>query len=169
MALPVRQQLFYWGLASAVFLLLLWALGNVMLPFLVGGAIAYFLDPVADRLERAGFSRIAATALIALVVSLGAIIATLLIVPTLVRQAAQLVETAPAIAARLQGFISVQFPSLMREGSVLNDTLAQLGEAILQLLDLQADSTGRAADHTGRGREASLVKDGHQGSQIGKI
>ena len=27
-------------------------MGDVLLPFLVGGAIAYFLDPVADRLER---------------------------------------------------------------------------------------------------------------------
>ena len=130
MALPVREQAKYWGIALAVLFVALWLLGSVMLPFLVGGAMAYFMDPIADRLERAGFSRIAATALIALIVSLGAIIATLLIVPTLVRQAAQLVETAPAIAARLQGFISVQFPSLMREGSVLNDTLAQLGEAI---------------------------------------
>ncbi len=130
MALPVREQAKYWGIALAVLFVALWLLGSVMLPFLVGGAMAYFMDPIADRLERAGFSRIAATALIALVVSLGAIIATLLFVPTLVRQAAQLVETAPAIAMRLQGFISVQFPSLMREGSVLNDTLAQLGEAI---------------------------------------
>ena len=57
MALPVRQQLVSWGIAAVVFLLLLWLLGNVLLPFLVGGAIAYFLDPIADRLERAGLSR----------------------------------------------------------------------------------------------------------------
>ena len=61
MALPVRDQLKYWGIAAVVFLLLLWFLGDVMLPFLVGGAIAYFLDPVADRLQRAGLSRVAAT------------------------------------------------------------------------------------------------------------
>ena len=54
MALPIRDQLKYWGIATVVFLLLLWFLGNVLLPFLVAGAIAYFLDPVADRLERAG-------------------------------------------------------------------------------------------------------------------
>ena len=50
MALPVRQQLLYWGIALAVLFVLLWALGHVILPFVVGGAIAYFLDPVADRL-----------------------------------------------------------------------------------------------------------------------
>jgi len=35
----------YWGIATAVFLAVLWFLGDVILPFLVGGAIAYFLDP----------------------------------------------------------------------------------------------------------------------------
>ena len=83
MALPVRQQLLYWGIASAVFLILLWALGNVMLPFLVGGAIAYFLDPVADRLERAGLSRVGATVTISLVALLIAVLLILAIIPTL--------------------------------------------------------------------------------------
>ena len=50
MALPVKQQLTYWGIATALFLVSLWLLGEVLAPFLVGGAIAYFLDPVADLL-----------------------------------------------------------------------------------------------------------------------
>ena len=130
MALPVQEQAKYWGIALAVLFVMLWLLGDVILPFLVGGAMAYFLDPIADRLERAGLSRIASTVVIASVASLIAIISVLLVVPTLVRQAAQLVETAPAIAQRLQGFISTQFPTLTQEGSVLNDTLTQLGEAV---------------------------------------
>lgn len=44
MALPVRDQAKYWGIAIAVFLLALWALGDVILPFVLGGAIAYLLD-----------------------------------------------------------------------------------------------------------------------------
>lgn len=130
MALPMRVQAKYWGVAFAILFIALWFLGSVILPFLVGGAMAYFLDPVADRLQRAGFSRIAATALIATVATVLAVVGFLLIVPTLVRQAAQLVETAPAIAERLQGFFSTQFPSLTQEGSVLNDTLTQLGAAV---------------------------------------
>ena len=50
MALPVRDQMKYWGIASAIFLAMLWFLGDVILPFVLGGAIAYFLDPVADKL-----------------------------------------------------------------------------------------------------------------------
>ena len=40
MALPAKQQVTYWGLVSFVFLLALWFLGDIMLPFIVGGAIA---------------------------------------------------------------------------------------------------------------------------------
>ena len=40
-------------------IVLLWQLGDVILPFVLGGAIAYCLDPIADRLERLGLSRVA--------------------------------------------------------------------------------------------------------------
>jgi heavy metal translocating P-type ATPase len=37
----------------------LWFLDDVLLPFVVGGAIAWFPDPVADRMERLGPGRVA--------------------------------------------------------------------------------------------------------------
>ena len=130
MALPVRQQLIYWSIAAAVLALMLWKLGDVILPFIVGGAIAYFLDPLADRLERLGFSRAAATATIAAVATLAFVVIGLAVIPMLIRQLSQLVATAPDIAARLQSFLTHQFPSLMEPGSVINETLASLGNAV---------------------------------------
>ncbi|PPB80327.1 putative PurR-regulated permease PerM [Albidovulum inexpectatum] len=130
MALPVRQQVTYWGIAFALFLLALWALGQVVLPFLVGGAIAYFLDPIADRLERVGLSRAAATTVISLSAVVIFVILGLLIVPMLVRQLSGLVEAAPSITGQLQAFLSDRFPSLMDNESVLRDTLSAIGETI---------------------------------------
>ena len=40
--------------------LLLWLLSDVLLPFVAGMALAYLLDPLADRLERLGVSRLVA-------------------------------------------------------------------------------------------------------------
>ena len=40
MALPIQQQAKYWGIALAVLFAALWFLGDVILPFLVGGALA---------------------------------------------------------------------------------------------------------------------------------
>ena len=130
MVLPVRTQLRYWGIAAAVFFVLLWFLGDVILPFVLGGAIAYFLDPVADRLERMGMSRVAATATITVVGILVFVLLTLLVIPAMVRQAGALIETAPQLAKRLGEVLTTRFPSLMEDGSTLRETIASLGEML---------------------------------------
>ncbi|WP_347310354.1 AI-2E family transporter [Defluviimonas sp. SAOS-178_SWC] len=130
MALPGRQQMKYWGIAAALFFAVLWGLGNVILPFLVGGAIAYFLDPIADRLERAGLSRTAATSVISIIALFIFILLALLIVPMLVRQLIQLVNAAPTIFGELQSFLTAKFPSIMDQQSVVRETLASIGKTI---------------------------------------
>jgi len=130
MALPVREQVKYWGIATAVFLAVLWFLGDVILPFLVGGAIAYFLDPVADRLERAGLGRTSATVVISLAALLVFVIAALIVVPLLFGQLSQLVAQAPTLLEQMQAGLSQRFPSLADNESALRDMLSGLGEAI---------------------------------------
>jgi len=130
MALPVRDQAKYWGIAAAVFLVLLWFLGNVILPFVLGGALAYLLDPIADRLERLGLSRAFAVSLIALVALLVLVLLFLLVIPTIIRQTSQLIETAPTIVGQLQDWLTTQFPSLMDADSTIRQQLSRLGETI---------------------------------------
>lgn len=130
MALPIRDQFRFWSIALAVFLILLWFLGNVLLPFIVGGAIAYFLDPLADRLERMGMGRTVATSVISLIALFLMILLVLAVIPTLVNQLAALVNAAPDIAQRLQGFLLERFPSLADSTSTIRQTLAEIGAAI---------------------------------------
>lgn len=130
MALATKDQIRYWGIAAAVFLVLLWLLGNVLLPFIVGGAIAYFLDPVADRLERLGLSRAAATSVISLVALLLVVLMVLAVIPTLVNQLKALVNAAPDITRRLQGFLLERFPDLADSTSTVRQTLSEIGLAI---------------------------------------
>ena len=130
MALPVREQFKYWGIAAAVFALLLWLLGDVLVPFLLGGAIAYLLDPVADWLQRRGLSRAWATVVITVFGLLVLTVLLLLIVPTLARQATQLVEVAPQMADNVEAFLTERFPSLVEEDSILRRSLNDVGETI---------------------------------------
>ncbi|MEP2533455.1 AI-2E family transporter [Shimia sp.] len=130
MALPARDQLKYWGLAAVLFFAALWYLGDVLLPFILGGAIAYFLDPVADRLEEAGLSRTAATGVITLCGVLIFIIAALAVVPLLISQAVALIDTVPQLIADLQNFVTVNFPSVSTPDSVVHKSLVTLGEAV---------------------------------------
>ncbi len=130
MALPIREQAKYWGVALLVLFALLWFLGDVILPFLVGGAVAYFMDPVADRLERLGLSRIAATALLTLGAVVMLVLLVLSVIPTLVQQLTALVDSAPQIAEQFQTFLIERFPELQDETSTIRQTLAQIATAI---------------------------------------
>lgn len=130
MALPIREQAKYWGITLVVFFVLLWALGGVMLPFLVGGAVAYFLDPVADRLERMGLSRVLATTVITAGAVLIAVALVLAVIPTLVNQTSALINAAPDIAHRLQAFLLERFPDLADSTSTIRQSLAQIGETV---------------------------------------
>jgi predicted PurR-regulated permease PerM len=130
MALPVRDQVRYWAIAAAVFLAVLWFLGDVLLPFIVGGAIAYFLDPVADRLERLGLGRVMATVVITLAVVLVFVLMVLAVIPTLVAQTVALVNAAPEIVQQLQTFIVERFPEIEDETSTARRTLADIAAAI---------------------------------------
>lgn len=130
MALPVRQQLTYWGIASAVFLVLLWALGDVILPFIVGGAVAYFLDPVADRLQRVGLSRLLATVVIFVAMIAVVILSLLVVIPLLIQQTNDLIQSAPDLFNQLRNWLTERFPHIMDDGSPLRQSLAAIGETI---------------------------------------
>lgn len=130
MALPVREQAKYWGIAAAVFLAALWILGDVILPFVVGGAIAYFLDPVADRLQRLGLGRAAATTLIAIGLLLLVVLLVLAVIPTLATQLTQLINALPELFRQLQHFLLDRFPQLADETSTARQTLMQIGETL---------------------------------------
>jgi predicted PurR-regulated permease PerM len=130
MALPVRQQVTYWGIATVALLVVLYVMGDVILPFIVGGAVAYFLDPVADRLERTGMGRALATVLIFIVLILVVVLASLIVIPTLIQQATDLVQSAPRIVEQLRTFLAERFPSVMVEDSALRNSLVSIGDTI---------------------------------------
>lgn len=149
MALPVQTQMKYWGIASAVFFVVLWFLGDVILPFVLGGAIAYFLDPVADRLEKAGCTRALAVSIITLFALLTFVVMALLVIPTLIQQTLSLINIAPQLFNDLQSFLTERFPQLVDEDSTLRKSLIAVGETI-------RDRGGQVLD-TVVGSAASLI------------
>jgi predicted PurR-regulated permease PerM len=130
MALPVQDQIKYWGLAAAILAVVLWFLGDVLLPFVLGGAIAYCLDPVADWLERRGLSRALSVAVITILAVVIFVVFALAVVPTLVQQAIALFNLMPQLFGDLQAFLTERFPSLMDETSAARGALVGLGETI---------------------------------------
>jgi len=92
----------------ATFVYFLSALSNILLPFVLGFALAYFLDPVADRLEEAGIRRSLATLTITFVVAFAIVVGLAFGLPALAQQIAQLITALPGYIAELQGWLLSQ-------------------------------------------------------------
>jgi len=108
------RQIRFWLLGFVLFLAVVYLLRGILLPFVAGMALAYFLDPVCDRLERAGQSRTLATTLVTIVFAVLAIAALLLLVPLLYDQIVNLAERLPAYLDRLRTILQPIIQELQR-------------------------------------------------------
>lgn len=92
-----EMRTLFWIAGLAVFVFVLHSLSGVLMPFVAGMVIAYFLDPVADKLERKGLSRaLATTAIVAafFVVAVGVLV---LLYPLLQAQVVSLAAFVPGL------------------------------------------------------------------------
>ncbi|MGG7567215.1 AI-2E family transporter [Rhodovulum sp. DZ06] len=124
MTMSVGEQVRWWSVGFAVFIAFLWVFSNVLTPFLAGAAMAYFLDPLADRLEAKGLSRALATVIISTVAFGGVSALLIMIVPEAFAQLRDLIEALPGYAQAVREFVFERYPHLFEEGSAF-DTAAQ--------------------------------------------
>jgi predicted PurR-regulated permease PerM len=92
----VTRRFIFWTIVILAFLVFLFAIRSILLPFVLGIFTAYFLDPAADKIEKLRLSRTSATALITGGFFLSALLLCLLIVPQLVHQLSGLVAALPS-------------------------------------------------------------------------
>ncbi|HTP91375.1 MAG TPA: AI-2E family transporter [Xanthobacteraceae bacterium] len=101
-----ERHVVFWIVALAVFIGLLWLLSPILLPFVLGMALAYVLDPLANRLAKHGMSRFVAALIILGGFVLAAVLLLALFAPLLVRQLSGFIDNAPAYVQRIQGLVS---------------------------------------------------------------
>jgi predicted PurR-regulated permease PerM len=99
--MTLQKQVSFWAVALVALVLVLWILQAILLPFIAGFVLAYFLDPLADRLEKLGLPRVAATAVIMLAAILMLVFIGLMIVPVAVDQSVKLAGELPALLKSL--------------------------------------------------------------------
>ncbi len=97
-----REQLRIWLIGLVMAGILLYLLRGVLLPFVAGMAVAYFLDPVADRLEKWGLSRTLATSLIVFGFLVVLLLVILAIVPAMQGQLVDFLRKLPDYIIRLR-------------------------------------------------------------------
>ena len=100
-----ERQLLFWLAALALFVAAIALLKNILLPFAVAVVLAYFLNPVADRLVERGVGRTWAAALIVGLVALLVALVIVLLGPVVVDQTRRLVAALPGELDRLQAAV----------------------------------------------------------------
>ena len=113
--MTMQRQAGFWLIALVVFILCLWVLQDILLPFIAGFVLAYFLDPIADRLERLGLPRILATLLILLIAISGVVVVVLVVAPILGDQALKLAQDLPALLKALVARLDEVTPQSIKD------------------------------------------------------
>jgi len=146
-----ERQAAFWIGALVVFIALLWLLSPILLPFVLGMALAYALDPLAKHLTKRGVSRLAAALIIlgGFVVAFVALV--LLVAPVLAHQVSSLKDNAPAYVEKLQSLLtSLNVPWLQHmfgDAAASGDSTSQLVSSITDYFSkflVSIWTTGRA-------------------------
>jgi len=106
--MSLQKQLIFWLLALLALIGLLYLLSGILLPFVAGMALAYMLDPLADRLEKYGLSRIVATSVIIGLAVLVFVAVIILIVPIIGSQIGQLAAATPEAVRAIEAELTLR-------------------------------------------------------------
>jgi predicted PurR-regulated permease PerM len=134
--MTTTQQLRFWLIGALGLGVLLWLLRDMLLPFVAGLAIAYFLNPLTDRIERLVRSRTLATIMIVAAATLAGVGLLLAIAPLISEQVATLAGKLPDYTARL-------YMRLMPAFQMLQE---RIGFEAGNLKDFEAALAARAGD-----------------------
>ncbi len=103
--MQLERHVLFWVVAALAAVLILNFLAPVLLPFVIGLTLAYFLNPVVDAIGRLGVPRWASAVLILALALLLIAAAAVFLLPVLAQQATSLAEAAPGELTRLRGLI----------------------------------------------------------------
>ena len=138
-----ERQVLFWVTAAAALILVIALLKDILLPFVAGVALAYFLTPLADRLVALGLNRIVASLLIVATLAVIVVAALILVVPVIVAQAQDLIAALPGEITRLREMIETW--ARERLGPGFGGLDGQIGRASDALAENWASLAGWAA------------------------
>jgi predicted PurR-regulated permease PerM len=128
----LEWQVTFWVALLAALVLVLWLLGEILLPFVAGMALAYLLDPLANRLERLGIGRMWAAVLIIALFVLVFTVLILLVAPIMANQLGELIRNVPGYVRRVRELVAD--PGLPWLHRVFGDGLANADNSVGDLV-----------------------------------
>jgi predicted PurR-regulated permease PerM len=134
----------FWVAVAVVAAIVVYLLKAVLLPFVAGALVAYFLNPAAEWLERHGLPRWAAATATLVLFLIAGIALLMLVVPALTAQAAALFHNLPDIVRGIRERLIEWMPALQAQfGASVDDIAAKAGAAAGDLGTILLTVTGR--------------------------
>ncbi|MGQ3671147.1 AI-2E family transporter [Xanthobacter sp. TB0136] len=128
----MRIEWRFWVGALAVVVLSLWLLSGILLPFVMGIVLAYFLNPVVVRMRRIGIGRTPASLVVVVIMLLAVVIFFLVLLPLLTTQLMEFMQRLPAYVARLQGLFTEENREWLSH--IVGDRLPDMQRSISELM-----------------------------------
>ncbi len=100
---------------------LLYLLGPILTPFLVGALLAYLTDPIADRLEAAGASRTSAVVIVFVFLSTIVALLVLMLIPKLTHQIQLMIQQVPGVINLIETTLIPAVQSFVGDSVPLGD------------------------------------------------
>ena len=101
-----RRLYWIWIAVPIITILLIYFVSSILMPFVVGIAVAYFLDPIVDKLEELGISRTAATVFIIISFFAVVVLILLLLFPLLQSQFIGFLDKVPLLLGSLEEWVA---------------------------------------------------------------
>jgi len=130
--MTLQRQTLFWIGALILLVVLLWLLREVLLPFVAGITLAYFLNPLADRLERLGVSRMVASLTMIAVMIFVFVLLTLLFLPILGTQISAFVQGLPNTITRLQTVLTDETREWLTK--IMGERLPDLNKSLAEIV-----------------------------------
>ncbi|MEL6088467.1 AI-2E family transporter [Bartonella schoenbuchensis] len=103
----MKKQVFFWLGTLIFFVIFMFVFGSVLLPFVAGLVLAYFLNPIVQLLEKVGIRRVFGTILITLFIVVVFVAALTILIPIVSWQIQQFVSSGlPIYVSRIQNFLT---------------------------------------------------------------
>ncbi len=132
---PTQKRVGAWTAIAALAVLVLWALGPVLTPFVVAAVLAYALTPLVDRLDDLWGGRVPrwlAVTIVELLLIVALVLLILLILPVLLKEIPLIREQLPLLLDQLHDTLS---PWLAQFGVRISLDLGSLRELLAGYLN----------------------------------
>lgn len=143
--MTLERSSLFWLIIGGFFALIIWMLSDTLQPFVAGMAIAYFLDPLVEKISGKRIPRWLASLLVLLAFCTGIFIIGLMIAPLLRSQSMALITALPDYIDKIQTQLLPQAKDFLHQFAPSDSS--KLEDAASQSLNQAASIAGSVMKH----------------------